>query len=97
MLNIIVNYLKGRNYIALKNGKYSCKPLQTGILANILKEDFLSRFDRLDELMKATFLKSSMFGMEFYVSQLENSFEIIAASELLEQIEECSSLLVQKR
>lgn len=96
MLNIIVNYLKGRNYIALKNGKYSCKPLQTGILANILKEDFLSRFDRLDELMKATFLKSSMFGMEFYVSQLENSFEIIAASELLEQIEECSSLLVQK-
>lgn len=96
MMNIIVNYLKGRNYIALKNGKYSCKPLRTGTLANILKKDFLSRFNRLDELMKAAFLKSSMFGMEFYVSQLVNSFEIITASELLEQIEECSSLLVQK-
>lgn len=96
MMNIIVNYLKGKNYIAHKNGKYLCKPLQTGILANILKEDFLSRFERLDELMKAAFLKSSMFGMEFYVSQLVNSFEIISASELLKQIEECSSLLVQK-
>lgn len=96
MLNIIVNYLKGRNYITAKNGDYVCKNLQTGILSNILKEDFCSRFDHLDELMKATFLKSSMFGMEFYVSQLAKSFEMISASETLEQIEEYSSLLVQK-
>lgn len=96
IMNIIVNYLKSKNYITYLNGRYRCKPLQMGILSDILNEYFLSRFNRLDELMKATFLKSSMFGIEFYVSHLENSFEILSANEMLKQIEESSSLLIQK-
>lgn len=96
LLNIIVNYLTANQYI-VESGSYSiCKPIQYGILADVLREDFYVRFNRLDEIMKVTFLKSSMFGMEFYASMLENSFNIIAANETLERIEKYSNLLFQK-
>lgn len=96
LMNIIVNYLKANNYITYHENNYVCKPLKMGILSDILKEDFLSRFNRLDELMKVTFLKSSMFGMEFRAFHLKNSYEILSANEILEKIERDSNLLFQK-
>ena len=96
LLNIVVNYLKSNNYISFDKGNWFCKPLKIGILSDILKNEFLSRFNRLDEIMKITLLQSSMFGMEFHVSHLENSFQIISANETLEKIQHYSKLLFQK-
>ena len=36
IMNIIVNYLKSKKYIAFYETKYYCKPLQIGILSDIL-------------------------------------------------------------
>lgn len=96
LMNIILNYLKSKELLLIHDGTWICQKLKVGVLSNVLKDEIDSRFNRLDETMKNTFLKSSMFGMEFNIRQLVSSFEIISADETLLQIEKISNLLIQK-
>ena len=96
LFNIIINYLKHNNLLYSENGKYICNKLTVGVLADILKEELMTRYNRLDDILKHTFLKSSMFGMEFDIKNLSDSFKIISANEYLKKIEKISNLITKR-
>ncbi|MEH2960541.1 TIR domain-containing protein [Candidatus Merdisoma sp. JLR.KK006] len=93
-LNIAINYLKGENYILLDAGKYICDTLPSGILADVLKEFILQRYDRLDQTLKEVLSKSSIIGNVFNAELLSKPFQIINADNMLQKIEKISQLII---
>lgn len=94
-LNIAINYLKGENYIRLDDGKYICDTLPSGILADVLKEFILQRYDRLDQTLKEVLSKSSIIGNVFNAELLSKPFQIINADNMLQKIEKISQLIIR--
>lgn len=94
-LNIAINYLKGENYIRYENGKYVCDKLPSGILADVLKEFILQRYNRLDQTLKEVLSKSSIIGNVFNAELLSKPFQIINADDMLQKIEKISQLIVR--
>lgn len=92
-LNIIINYLKGENYIRFQNGRLICDQLPIGILSDVLKDFILQRYDRLDGLLKEILSKSSIIGNVFNANLLSKPFQIINADDLLKKIEKISKLI----
>ena len=94
-LNIAINYLKGEHYIRFKNGKYICDKLPSGILADVLKEFILQRYNRLDNTLKELLSKSSIIGNVFNAELLSKPFQIINADDMLQKIEKISQLIIR--
>lgn len=94
-LNIAINFLKGEKYIQVKNGRYICKKLPSGILSNVLKDFILQRYNRLDSTLKDILSKSSIIGNVFNAELLSKPFQIINADDMLQKIEKISQLIVQ--
>lgn len=94
-LNIAINYLKGENYIRFEDGKYICDKLPSGILADVLKDFILQRYNRLDNTLKEILSKSSMIGNVFNAELLSKPFQIINADNMLKKIEKISQLIVR--
>lgn len=93
-LNIAINYLKGELFIRFEKGKYVCDKLPSGILADVLKEFILQRYDRLDNTLKEVLSKSSIIGNVFNSDLLSKPFQIINADDMLQKIEKVSQLIV---
>lgn len=93
-LNIAINYLKGEHYIRFENGKYICDKLPSGILADVLKEFILQRYNRLDNTLKEVLSKSSIIGNVFSTESLSKPFQIINADDMLQKIGKISQLIV---
>lgn len=93
-LNIAINYLKGERYIHSKNGHYICDKLPSGILADVLKDFILQRYNRLDDTLKEVLSKSSIIGNVFNAELLSKPFQIINADDMLRKIEKISQLIV---
>ena len=94
-LNIAINYLKGEHYIRCENGKCICDKLPSGILADVLKEFILQRYDKLDDTLKEVLSKSSIIGNVFNAELLSKPFQIINADDMLQKIEKISQLIVR--
>lgn len=94
-LNIAINFLKGENFIYYENGKYICDNLPSGILADVLKQFILQRYNRLDNTLKEVLSKSSVIGNVFNSDLLSKPFQIINADDLLMKIEKISQLIVR--
>lgn len=93
-LNIAINYLKGEDYIRFENGKYICDKLPSCILADVLKEFILQRYNRLDNTLKEVLSKSSIIGNVFNADLLSKPFQIINADDLLQKIGKISQLII---
>lgn len=94
-LNIAVNYLKGEQYIRFENGKYICDELPSRVLADVLKEFIMQRYNRLDNILKEVLSKSSIIGNVFNAEQLSKPFQIINAEDMLRKIGKISQLIIQ--
>jgi len=94
-LNVAINYLKGESYIRFENGKYICDILPSGVLADILKDFILQRYNRLDNNLKEVISKSSIIGSVFNSELLSKPFQIINADNLLQEIEKISQLIIR--
>lgn len=92
-LNIIINYLQGAGYIHTVDGQLTCSSLPGGALSDVLRKYLLQRYERLDEILKELLSKSSIVGSIFNADLLEMPFQIIGASEKLENIERISNLI----
>ena len=93
-LNIAINYLKGEHYIRSENGKYICDKLPSSILADVLKEFILQRYNRLDNTLKEVLSKSSIIGNVFNAELLSKPFQIINADVMLQKIRKISQLII---
>lgn len=93
-LNIAINYLKGEHYIRFENGKYICDKLPSSILADVLKEFILQRYNRLDNTLKEVLSKSSIIGNVFNAELLSKPFQIINADDMLQKIGKISQLII---
>ena len=94
-LNIVVNYLKQIGLIYDDGYRTKCKQLPRGILSQVLRQNIITRFDKLDDGMKYVLSQSSIIGRVFDKRILYSQFQILQADELLQQIECISQLIVE--
>ena len=93
LLQIIINYLKQNEFLYLDVDSYKCKEICPGSLSDVLEKYIELRYNRLSNVLKNTLQKSRLFGMEFSVIELTNTFKIIEADESLNRIEHLSQLV----
>lgn len=93
LLQIIINYLKQNEFLYLDVDSYKYKEICPGSLSDVLEKYIELRYNRLSNILKNTLQKSRLFGMEFSVIELTNTFKIIEADEALNRIEHLSQLV----
>ncbi len=93
LLQIIINYLKQNEFLYLDEDSYKCKEISPGSLSDVLEKYIELRYNRLSDVLKNTLQKSRLFGKEFSVIELTNTFKIIEADEALNKIEHLSQLV----
>jgi len=92
-LNIIINYLRGEQYLQEKQGVLVCRQLPNDALLNVLQKYIIQRYEKLDPMLRELLGKSSIVGNVFCAELLEKPFQIINANEKLNSIEKISNLI----
>ncbi len=95
-LNIIVNYLKQIGLIYEDGLQTKCKKLPRGVLSQVLRQNIIFRFNKLDDCMKHILSRSSIIGQVFDKRILYSQFQILHTNEVLQQIECVSQLIFEQ-
>lgn len=98
LLKMIITYLQQDEYLVCDdNDEWTCLKITTQVLLEAVKKHIQHRYDMLEQTLKDTLKISTLLGIEFNPSILEESFQIIDAQEKLELIEKLSNLLIKSK
>lgn len=92
-LNIIVNYLKRKEYIKHDGLCYNCDEIPSGELLKALANNIINRYETLSQELQTILQKAGIVGVKFNSNMIGEVFDVLSADERFDDIEEGTSLV----